>query len=73
MGALRKVCKPSEDTATVEAASRIAVGVIEREVPQLHLSFRVPTVDSIAVFWPGAAGTTTPGSVETDQESVDLD
>jgi hypothetical protein len=69
-GALRKASTPSEDSAAVEAASHVAIGLIEREVPQLNLTFRVPTVDSIAVFWPGAAMT---GTMETNQEPVDLD
>jgi hypothetical protein len=72
IGTLRKACTPSDDAAAVGHASNIAITVIEREIPQLKLSFRVPTIDSIAVFWPGSPITATTGSIESDQEPVDL-
>ncbi len=75
VSALRKVCTPSTESGTVRRDLDLAIAAIERDVPRLNLSFRVPTVETVAVFWPGVARTGGPlGSGESDPDLIeDLD
>jgi hypothetical protein len=72
MSALRKVCTPSAESAAVKGALEIALAVVEAEVPRQDLNFRVPTVEPVAVFWPGVAKTgSLPGSGEGDPDLIE--
>jgi hypothetical protein len=55
VAAIRKTCAPPADRGPVKAAVEAAVGFITAEVPKLDLGFRVPSVEVLAVLWPGVA------------------
>lgn len=61
VGALRKSCTPPGDRVAVKAAVDAALAVIERDVPKLSISFRVPSVEAVAVLWPSAESTAQQG------------
>ncbi len=60
VAALRRSCAPPEDRVSVKGAVDAAVALIEREFSKLNVSFRVPSVETVAVLWPGVEGTGTP-------------
>jgi len=53
MGTRRKSCAPPDDRMQVTSALESAERFIKAEVPKLDLDFRVPTVEVLAMLWPG--------------------
>ncbi|MCL6503891.1 MAG: DEAD/DEAH box helicase family protein [Pirellulales bacterium] len=67
--AMRRSCAPPADRNSVKTAVVAAVEFITREVAQMDLGFRVPSVEVLAVLWPGQATLTTNSpSVEADTD-----
>jgi hypothetical protein len=50
---LRRFCAPPEDRALVKAALAAAVDAIESSVGKFGIGFRVPSIEVVAVLWPG--------------------
>lgn len=51
--AMRRSCAPPADRNAVKTAVDAAVAFITGELPKLDLGFRVPSVEILAVLWPG--------------------
>jgi ERCC4-related helicase len=56
INAVRKDCPPPADRGPVRVAVEAAVGFVAAEIPKLDLGFRVPSVEVLAVLWPGVDG-----------------
>lgn len=72
IGSLRRHCAPPEDRPTVKASVDAAISLIEQELPKLDIRFRVPSVEAVAVLWPGDEGPVLHGGrTETESDTED--